>query len=197
MGTNASSNRQHVLQVNRSILSAVKLLASENIHGVTIKYRSPDHIHYIRAEEQPFFVVLQGILGYAIKLAGKDGKMSISHRLMKGRRHNDRSDLVRFCIRVIGRGISEEMFTAVNNELQRIGDALTKDSLSLDKFDLAASRAYFREAGGNVWITSKLNNGIQIYFTYPLLRELNLDEIKKPVIKVVKTLFPSEKRLVY
>ncbi len=186
MSTDASSNKQPVLQINRSILSAVKALASQNISGLTIKYNSPELIHYIRAEEEAFFVVLQGVLDYAIKLAGKNGKISIAHTAMKGRRYNDKSALVKFCVRVYGRGISEEIFTTVNGELQRMNHALSKNDLSPNKLDIAFSKTFFREVGGNVWIQNKLNKGILIYFTYPLLREVKLDEIKKPEIKVVQ-----------
>lgn len=189
MGSNGFSNKQPILQVNRSILSAIKSLASQNICGLTIKYKSPSQIHYIRAEEESFFVVLQGALEYARKLAGKDGKISIEHIAMKGRRHNDKSDLVKFCVRVFVRGISEEMFTAVNGELQRMNHALSNNESPPHKLDIAFSKTFFREVGGDVWIQSKFNKGILIYFTYPLLREVNFDEMKKPEIKVVHLSF--------
>lgn len=192
MGTNASLNKQPILQVNRSILSAIKSLTSQNNNGFTIKYKSPEKVHYIRAEKESFFVVLQSIMEYAGKLAGKDEKISIAHTTMQGRRHNDKSALVKFCVRIFGRGISEEMFTTVNGELQRMNHALSNNDLSPDKFDIAFSKTYFRVVGGNVWIQSKLNKGILIYFTYPLLREVNLAEIGKPEVKVVHTPFTEK-----
>jgi len=189
MSNATSSPRHHILQVNRSIVSAIKSLASKNISGPTIKYKSRENIHYIRAEEKSFSGVLQGVLEYAGKLAGEEGKINITHTKLKGKRYTDKSDLVKFCVHVIGRGVSEELIATIDGELKRMNRALSEsgNGSPTKKFDIAFSKTYFHEAGGNVWIESNLNKGIRIYFTYPLLREVMLFDMERPKIKIVQT----------
>ncbi|HEY9122950.1 MAG TPA: ATP-binding protein [Bacteroidales bacterium] len=118
-----------------------------------------DHECFIKTDKTKLLQILTNLIKNAIKFT-HEGSIQIGYKI-KGR-------VVEFFVKDTGIGIPEYMHEKIFERFLKADNTLIKPYEGAG-LGLAISKAYVNMLGGEIWLTSKENEGTTFFFTLPLI----------------------------
>lgn len=155
----------------------------EHDKKIEIEYDVKHSNQTVFSDQEKVSEVFTSLLKNAIGYATNDSKILIEQDVIKGRRHNDVSDLVRISVRICGTTIHNDILENALLKLQNRGQVLTINRTE-DGQELATYKSIMKSLGGNFWLRNKFGKDVAFYISIPFSRAKS--EPDDGVIKVLK-----------
>jgi signal transduction histidine kinase len=121
-----------------------------------------------KADEDRIIQVLTNLLGNAIKFTAHGGEIRIGACLLKGKRVEDKRNLLHVSVSDTGVGISEEELSRIFDDYSQCTDTLSPISRGTG-LGLPICKEIVARHRGNIWVESTKGEGSTFHITLPVV----------------------------
>lgn len=150
--------------VQQAVESVRSLMRKKDLRFVT---QIEEGLPAFRADEDRIIQVLTNLLGNAIKFTPRGGEIRIAAKLLKGKRAEDRRDLIHIAVSDEGIGISTEELSTIFDEYSQGKDTISDMSKGTG-LGLPICKEIVLCHRGNIWAESEKGEGSTFHFTLPV-----------------------------
>ncbi len=159
----------------KNAINDIRLRAK--VRGITIQYEIEENLPTVGVDRISIYEVISNIIDNAIKYSGRSNVINIHSYINK-------QNLIETSIQDFGLGINNNILPNLFTKFYR--DHHNRAQIGGTGLGLYLCKAIISAHGGNIWVTSKINQGTTFYFTLlpydGLTKEMkdnNLEQITK------------------